>query len=131
PTRARAWLIGTASNRALHVRPMILARSVFSTGSLGSTWSGQWILVPDDEGTPRIFDFGEPTSRDSESFHLTDERSDAALDCRVGTLSHQPELCTLSAAGSPIADFDQIGIDHLSGGGGISGGRVKLVRVPR
>ncbi|MEO7430899.1 MAG: hypothetical protein ABIR62_02520, partial [Dokdonella sp.] len=42
PTRARAWLIGTASNRALHVRPMILARSVFSTGSLGSTWSGQW-----------------------------------------------------------------------------------------
>lgn len=129
PTRARAWLIATGSSRDLQVRPMILARSVFSSGSPGSAWSGQWVLVPDDEGTPRVFDFGEPTSHDSESFHLTDERSDAALDCRLGTASHQPEFCTLSAAGSPVTDFDQVGIDHLSGGG-IGGGTVKLVRVP-
>jgi len=130
PTRARAWLIGNVSGRDLQVRPLVLARSPFSSGSLGSNWSGQWILVPDDEGTPRIFDFGDPSSQEAETFHLADDRSNATLDCRLGTASRQPEMCTLSAGAAPIADFDQVGIDHLSGRGN-GGGRMKLVRVPR
>jgi hypothetical protein len=130
PTRARAYLVRIDDDRDMQVRTLLLARSHFATGSAGSTWTGQWVLVPDDNGTPRLFEFADPSSHDAETFHLADAGSDASLDCRVGTATQHPEVCTLSAHSMPIADFDQIGIDHLSGRGS-EGARVKLVRIPR
>lgn len=130
PTRARAWLVRSEDGRDTQVRPLLLARSHFAAGSPGSSWSGQWVLVPDDKGTPRMFEFADPSSQDAETFHLADAGSDASLDCRLGASSGHPEVCTLSSNSTTIADFDQIGLDHLSGRGS-DGARVKLVRVPR
>jgi hypothetical protein len=130
PARARAWLVRNEDGHDTQVRTLTLARSHFATGAIGNTWSGQWVLVPDDNGTPRVFEFADPSSRDAETFHLADVGNDASLDCRLASISRHPEVCTLSAASAPIADFDQIGIDHLSGRGS-DGAHVKLVRVPR
>lgn len=130
PTRARAYLVRTENNRDVQVRALLLARSHFAPGATGNTWSGQWVLVPDDKGAPRVFEFADPSSQDAETFHLVDAGSDASLDCRMGTASQRPDVCTLTANSMPIADFDQIGIDHLSGRGS-DGAHVKLVRVPR
>ncbi|MFI4968840.1 MAG: hypothetical protein ACHP7D_01450 [Lysobacterales bacterium] len=130
PTRARAWLVRSDAGRDVEVRVLSIARSRFSTGPLGSEWSGQWVLVPDDNGAPRMFEFADPSSLDAENFHLDDAGNGAALDCRVAHGTQHPELCTLSVAATTLADFDQIGLDHLSGrdGGGV---RVQLLRVPR
>ncbi|MEO7325807.1 MAG: hypothetical protein ABIW82_13365 [Dokdonella sp.] len=130
PTQARAWLVRSERGRDVQVRSLLLARSQFSAGAPGTSWSGQWVLVPDDKGTPRVFEFADPSSHDAESFHLSDAGDDATLDCRLSSASRQPELCTLSTNSTPIADFDQIGLDHLTGRGS-DGARMKLVRIPR
>ncbi|MEO5558372.1 MAG: hypothetical protein ABIO49_01495 [Dokdonella sp.] len=130
PTQARAWLVRSEGGRDVQVRPLLLARSQFATGAPGTSWSGQWVLVPDDKGPPRVFEFADPSSQDAETFHLSDAGNDATLDCRLGSASRRPEVCTLSTNATPIADFDQIGLDHLTGRGS-DGARMKLVRIPR
>lgn len=130
PSRAQAYLI-RGDGRDAEVRPLTLARSRFAPGAAANTWNGQWVLVPDDNGTPRVFEFSNPNVQDSENFHLVDTNSDARLDCRLtGDATKRPELCTLSVAATALADFDQIGIDTLNGhsAGGVP---VKLLRVPR
>ena len=130
PTSARAWLVRHEAGRDLEVRALNLARSRFASGPVGTAWSGQWVLVADDNGAPRLFEFAEPSSQDAETFHLADPGNDARLDCRLAAGSQQPGLCTLSAAAVTLADFDQVGLDRLSGRSN-DGARVKLIRVAR
>jgi len=130
PSRARAYIVRSEGGRDVDVRMLMLSRAHFATGAPGSGWSGQWVLLPDDESAPRMFDFASASSHDAETFHLADIGHDATLDCRLAAGTQQPEICTLSAASTPLADFDQVGVDHLSGRGS-DGGRVRLMRVPR
>jgi hypothetical protein len=130
PTRARAYLIRAEDGRDLEVRTLALTRSVFSTGPVGSAWVGRWVLVPEDGGSARVFDFSGPSNRDADSFRLVDTANDANLDCRLGTGGSQADACTLSSATLPMADFDQVGFDHL-GGHDADGTPVQLLRVPR
>lgn len=130
PTRAHAYLVRNEAGHDVEVRALTLSRSRFSTGPAANAWAGQWVLVPDDNGTPRVFEFSEPSSQDAESFHLADAVDDASLDCRIVSGTQSPDICTLSVAATTLADFDQIGIDHLVGHGN-NGARVKLLRVPR
>ena len=130
PTRARAYLVRNEAGRDLEVRALTLVRSRFSSGPAANAWVGQWVLVPDDNGAPRVFEFTEPSSQDADTFHLADAGNDATLDCRLASGTQSPEVCTLSVATTALADFDQIGIDHLTGHSG-TGARVKLLRVPR
>jgi hypothetical protein len=130
PTRARAWLVRTQDDGDVQVRPLALARTAFATGPAGASWIGRWVLIPEDGGTTRLFDFAAPTHRDGERFRLVDAASDAVLDCRLVAGTQTADACTLSAAAAPIADFDQVGFDHFSGHG-VNGAPVQLLRVPR
>lgn len=129
PSRARAYLVRSDAGRDLEVRTLTLSRSRFASGPIGTTWSGQWVLVPDDGGTPRVFDFSAAGSQDAENFHLTDTANNAHLDCRLTAGTEHPELCTLSAAALPLADFDQVGIDRITGHTD-NGTSVSLLRIP-
>lgn len=130
PTRARAWLVRSEDGRDVEVRALTLARSRFTDGQTATAWSGPWVLVADDGSAPRTFDFAASGSRDAETFHLADAGRDAQLDCRLAAGTRHPDLCTLAAAGAVLADFDQVGLDHL-GGRSSSGARIQLLRVPR
>jgi hypothetical protein len=130
PTRARAWLVRTENGRDTAVRTLALSRSRFATGDTGASWNGRWVLVADDESAPRQFEFSTPTRQGADTFHLVDAGNDASLDCRSRVVDALPDLCTLSVGASPLADFNQIGLDHLSGHGN-DGASVKLMRVPR
>lgn len=130
PTSARAWLVRQDAGRDLEVRALTLARSRFASGPAGAAWSGQWVLVPDDNGVPRVFEFADPSRQDADTFHLADAGNDASLDCRLAAGTQQPDLCTLTAAAVTLADFDQVGLDRLAGRSS-DGARVKLVRIPR
>jgi hypothetical protein len=129
PSRARGYLVRSDGGRDAEVRTLTLARSRFAGGAVGNTWNGQWVLVP-DEGAPRTFEFSDTSTQDAETFHLVDAGSDARLDCRLAGNAQRPELCTLTVAAATLADFDQIGIDTLSGRSA-DGAAVKLLRVPR
>lgn len=129
PSRARAYLVRSDKGRDVEVRPLLLSRSRFATGPVGANWSGQWVLVVDDGGSPRTFDFAAAGSQDAENFHLADSSGDARLDCRLVTGTEHPELCSLSAASAPLADFDQVGLDRLSGRAN-GGAHATLMRIP-
>jgi hypothetical protein len=130
PTRARAWLVRSENGRDTAVRTLSLSRSRFAPGDVGANWNGRWVLVADDESAPRQFEFAAPTRQDADTFHLVDADSGANLDCRSTVAGALPDLCTLSIGASVLADFDQIGLDHLDGRGKL-GAAAKLVRVPR
>ncbi len=130
PARTRAWLVRGEEGRSIDVRTLVLSRSRFTTDVVGSTWSGQWVLVADEKSVPRRFEFADASSRDAQSFHLADTGNDASLDCRTDGANGFPDLCTLSVAAVPLADFDSIGVDHL-GGRDSGGAHVTLMRVPR
>ena len=130
PTRAHAWLVRSAGAEDLEVRPLTLARTAFTTGPAGSSWAGRWVLVPEDGGSARLFDFGAPSHRDGESFRLVDAANDAVLDCRLVAGTQQADACTLTASAVTVADFDQVGFDHFAGHGA-NGAPVQLLRVPR
>ena len=129
PTRARAWLVRSENGRDTQVRPLVLSRSAFAAGPAGSAWVGRWVLVPEDGGSPRLFEFTGPSNRDADSFRLVDPGNDANLECRLAS-GGQADVCTLSAAASPLIDFDRVGFDHL-GGHDANGAPVQLMRVPR
>lgn len=126
PVQARAWLVRVEDGRDVQLRPMLLSRARFANDAGGSTWSGTWVLVPDD-GAPRTFVFGSGAPR-ANGFHLDDAANDARLDCRVPVAGGLPDLCTLSVDGAPAADFNRIGFERL-GGRGNDGAPVTLVRV--
>lgn len=130
PTRARGYLVRTDSSGSVQVRPLTLARSAFSSGPAGSSWVGRWVLVPEDGGGTRLFDFTGPSNRDAERFRLVDTANDAVLDCRLIAGTQQADACTLTAGAAAVADFDQVGYEHISGHGA-NGAPVQLVRVPR
>lgn len=131
PMSARAYLVRSGDDGSdAQVRTLKFSRSSFSSGAPGTAWAGRWVLVPEDGGNPRLFDFSAPGSRDAENFHLADAASDASLDCRLAAGAANPETCTLSAAAALVADFDEVGLDRL-GGHDANGLPVQLVRVPR
>jgi hypothetical protein len=130
PTRARAYLVRSEEGSDVQVRPLTLSRTAFATGPAGTSWIGRWVLIPEDGGTTRLFDFAAPTHRDGERFRLVDAANDAVLDCRLAAGTQQADACTLAASAAPIADFDQVGLDHFSGHG-VNGAPVQLLRVPR
>jgi hypothetical protein len=130
PSRAHAWLVRTDGNDDVQVREISFARTAFAAGPAGSSWTGRWVLVPEDGGATRLFDFGSPSHRDAESFRLVDSASGAALECRLASGTPQADACTLTSSMSTIADFDQVGLDHFAGHGA-NGSPVQLVRVPR
>ena len=130
PSRAHAWLVRTDGNEDVQVREISFSRSAFTTGPAGTSWTGRWVLVPEDGGATRLFDFGAPSHRDAESFRLVDNANDASLECRLVAGTQQADACTLTSPMSQIADFDQVGLDHFTGHGP-NGSPVQLVRVPR
>jgi hypothetical protein len=130
PARARAYLVRNDGQDDVQVRTLMLARSTFATGPVGTSWVGRWVLVPEDGGATRLFDFAAPSHHDAESFRLVDNANDATLDCRLVAGTQQADACTLTAASMPIADFDQVGYDHFTGRG-VNGMPVQLLRVPR
>jgi hypothetical protein len=130
PVRANAWLLQGGDGQLLNVRTLALARSGFATGTPGSDWRGQWVLVGDDTAPPRLFEFGESSSHDALAFHLDDAAQGVALDCRSGEGTALPRLCSLTAGTLPLADFDQVGLDRMTGRDA-TGARVSLLRVPR
>ena len=130
PTRAQAYLVRTDDEGNVQARSVVLSRSAFATGPAGASWVGRWVLVPEDGGNTRLYDFAAPSNRDAESFRLIDAANDASLDCRLVAGTQQADVCTLSAAAGVIADFDQVGYDRFSGHGA-NGAPVQLLRVPR
>lgn len=130
PSQAHAWLVRMDGNDDVQVREITFSRSAFATGPAGTPWTGRWVLVPEDGGATRLFDFGAPIRRDAESFRLLDAANDASLECRLAAGTQQADACTLTSSMSTIADFDQIGLDHFAGRD-TNGSPVQLVRVPR
>jgi hypothetical protein len=130
PSRARAYLVHANDDDTVDVRALELARSAFSAGPAGTAWTGRWVLIPGDGAVARVFELGSPTHRDTESFRLVDAAGDAALDCRLVAGAQQADACALSVEGAPIADFDQVGYDRLSGRDA-AGMPIQLLRVPR
>ncbi|MGH8173500.1 MAG: hypothetical protein ACREPX_10140, partial [Rhodanobacteraceae bacterium] len=123
-------LVHTENGRDVQVRPLVLSRTAFAAGPAGSAWVGRWVLVPEDGGAPRLFEFTGPSNRDADSFRLIDAGNDASLECRLAPGTQQPDVCTLAAAGTALIDLDRVGFDHL-GGHDANGAPVQLMRVPR
>ena len=130
PTRALAYLVRNEDGRDVDVRSLVLTRSVFSSGPAGSAWSGRWVLVAPGGGTARVFDFVGAGNRDGESFRLVDTPNAASLECRFGAGTTQPEACTLTALAGATVEFDQVGLDHLTGHN-TDGAAIQLLRVPQ
>lgn len=128
PTRARAWLVRQQDGVDTAVRMLSLSRARFASGDAGSSWNGRWVLVADDETTPRQFEFSAPTRQDADAFHLVDGSGHTSLDCRGNGTGTVPDLCTLSVGTEVLADFDRIGLDRLEGRQG-NGAGVRLIRV--
>ncbi|TCO41911.1 hypothetical protein [Dokdonella fugitiva] len=128
PARARAWLVRSDDRRDIAVRAFTFARSNFSNIDARVDWDGRWVLVGDDAGALREFEFATPTRQDADTLRFFDA-SGATLECRASG-SGVPRACTLSGGASPIAEFDQVGLDRLDGRG-TNGERVRLMRVSR
>lgn len=130
PDRARAYIVRSEAGIDVDVRTLTLSRSRFSSGPVGENWSGRWVLVPDDGGTPRVVELVSASNRDAENFQLADASGETRLDCRFVAGTSHPGACTLSGSEFAPVDFDQIGLDRLSGHTG-SGARATLLRVTR
>lgn len=128
PSRARAWLVRSEGGNDIDVRALTLSRSTFADGPLGRNWDGRWVLVPDDGGAPRVFDFTAAGSRDAENFQLVDATQDIRLECRLVVGTRHPAACALSGLGFGPIELDQIGLDRMSGRTE-SGGGATLMRV--
>jgi len=129
PARARAWLVRSDDRRDIAVRAFTLARSNFSKIDARVDWNGRWVLVGDDATGLREFEFAAPTRQDADTLRFYDAGG-ATLECRANAAASTPDLCTLSNGASPIAEFNQIGLDRLDGRDA-NGARVRLMRVSR
>lgn len=130
PSHALAYVVRTQDGRDIDVRSIALSRARFENGQLAAAWAGRWVLVADEGQAPRVFDFADASTRDEDAFHLTDATTDTTLECRLASGTAHPQGCSLSTSTLVLADFDQVGLDHLTGHDG-SGARVTLMRVPR
>ncbi len=131
PARARAWLVQRVNGWDLSVREIALARSPFAnTDAPAARMSGRWILVGNDESAPRQFDFSPQHDAIGMGLRVVDSGVDAELNCRLEPGTMQSDLCTLSIAGMPSANFDRIGLDRLIGRAS-NGTTVQLLRVPQ
>lgn len=115
PITARAWLVRDDGTRDVEVRALQLARSRFADAPAGAGWSGRWLWVTDDGPGPQAFEFEESANNPVDTFRLVDGATDASLECRLAPAAAVPELCTLTVAGGPSADFDRIGFERLEG----------------
>lgn len=131
PSHAHAWLVRQENGWDRDVREIDLARAPFAAGnSPASRLSGRWVLVSNGEGAPQQFDLEPQAGASASDMRLGDVAADAELWCRLDNAQvQQASLCSLSIAGSTVADFDKIGLDHLVGRTS-SGATVQLLRVP-
>lgn len=130
-SEARAWLVESDGNRDVDVREIRLARTPFARdASAASRIAGRWVLVSDAEAAPRQFTFAEQPASGPIDAVLTDADADASLTCRLDTGTQAAKLCSLTVAGTLLADFDSIGLDRL-GGRASDGTSVQLLRVPQ
>lgn len=131
PTRALAWIVRDRGNGTLDVRALSISRSLFAAEPTGTAWRGRWVLVRAGQEEASVFDLSEVSIEDSDSFHLRDPLGGSRLDCRLDATSTvaTPDFCTLIALPDTVANFDQIGIDHLKGRTA-DDTLVQLLRVP-
>ena len=130
-SEARAWLVENDGSRDNSVREIRLSRTSFARNANAATRiAGRWVLVSDGEAAPRQFNFSESPALSATSASLADAEADASLACRIDANTRNATLCSLTIAGTLVADFDRIGLDRL-GGRASDGTSVQLLRVPQ
>lgn len=127
PMRVRAWLVDSTDGQDTAVYPLNLRRKPFAAGTGGHSWTGAWLLVPEDEARPRRFDFHQLRETGT-GWELTDRARDARVSCRLRAAL--PESCTLTSGSLRLAEFDLIGLDRMDGLGN-EARPVMLLRLPR
>jgi hypothetical protein len=133
PSQANAWLVRPRSeqSQALELQPLNLMRVPFEDGAAGQHFRGEWVLVVDDARKADVINLIELTTSDQETFRLIDKFGGVSLQCRsqeVGGHS-TPVFCSLTDGDSVLADFDQIGLDRLTGLDS-NGATVRMIRLP-
>lgn len=134
PSHANAWLVQHTplEGNTIEVQPLNLARLPFAGGHPGSNWQGQWALVIGNAEQARIIEFSTLATADAETFQVSDRLGSVSLRCRLDRVGKHalPALCSLSDGADILADFDQVGLDRLSGLNA-DGEPVRLVRLPQ
>jgi hypothetical protein len=134
PSHANAWLTRAPSpgSESIEVQTLNLLRLPFESGHPGANWQGEWAFVVDNAAEARIVNLANLATADAESFRVSDSLGSVSLHCRLDSIGEHPlpAFCTLSDGASILADFDQVGLDRLSGLTP-DGNRVRLVRLPR
>jgi hypothetical protein len=134
PSHANAWLSQARSpgSESIDVQALNLLRLPFESGHPGANWQGEWALVVGNAADARIVKMTSLATADAESFRVSDSLGSVSLHCRLDNIGDHPlpAFCTLSDGASILADFDQVGLDKLSGLTP-DGDRVRLVRLPR
>jgi hypothetical protein len=134
PSHASAWLVQAQSpgSESIEIQDLNLLRLPFESGHPGANWQGEWAFVVGEAAEARIFNLANLATADAESFRVSDRLGSVSLHCRLDSIGEHPlpAFCTLSDGASILADFDQVGLDTLSGLTP-EGERVRLVRLPR
>ncbi len=134
PAHANAWLVRgqPGSTRTIEVQDLNLVRLPFEEGHPGKGWQGDWALVVGDAAEARIIELTRPDMADAETFRVSDRLGSIKLQCRLDDVGNHPvaSFCTLTDGASVLADFDQVGLDRLSGLNA-DGVPVRLVRLPQ
>ncbi|MEZ5462429.1 hypothetical protein [Dokdonella sp.] len=134
PSQAHAWLVRPRSEDSLvvDIQPLNLMRVPFNEGPAGQHFRGEWVLVTDQARDAKVVTLVELITSDQESFRLVDKFGSVSLQCRSRDIGGYPSavFCSLTEGSTVLADFDQIGLDRLSGLDA-SGTAVRLIRLPR
>jgi hypothetical protein len=134
PSHANAWLVQAQSpgSESIDIQALNLLRLPFESGHPGANWQGEWAFVVGEASEARIVNLASLATADAESFRVSDRLGSVSLHCRLDSIGEHtlPAFCTLSDGASILADFDQVGLDRLSGLTP-DGDRVRLVRLPR
>ena len=134
PAHAAAWLVRgqPSSSRTIEVQDLNLVRLPFEGGNPGKSWQGEWALIVGNAGEARIIELTKPEMADAETFRVSDPLGSINLQCRLDDVGKHSiaSFCTLTDGASVLGDFDQVGLDRLSGQNA-DGLPVRLVRLPR
>ena len=134
PAHAKAWLVRErpGSARSVEIQRLDLLRLPFAEGHPGSNWQGEWVLVTAGSNEARVIDLTRMATADAETFRVSDGLDSVSLRCRLDSVGERSiaSFCTLVDGATVLGDFDQVGLDRLSGLN-VDGEAVRLVRLPR